>query len=54
MALRSRELTVVEHVTDALERLAADPFNTVITLDADRALARAATLDAELAAGDGR
>jgi aspartyl-tRNA(Asn)/glutamyl-tRNA(Gln) amidotransferase subunit A len=54
MALRSRELTVVEHVTDALERLAADPFNTVITLDADRALARAATLDAELAAGDWR
>jgi aspartyl-tRNA(Asn)/glutamyl-tRNA(Gln) amidotransferase subunit A len=54
MALRSRELSVVEHVTDALERLAADPYNTVITLDADRALARAATLDAELAAGDWR
>ena len=32
----------------------ADPFNTVITLDADRALARAAALDAELAAGEWR
>ena len=51
MALRSRELSVVEHVTDALDRLAADPFNAVITLDAERALARAAALDAELAAG---
>ena len=51
MALRSRELSAVEHVTDALDRLAADPYNTVITLDADRALARAAALDAELAAG---
>src|SRR3954447_2253582 len=50
MALRSRELSVVEHVTDALDRLAADPYNTVITLD-DRALERAAALDAELAAG---
>ena len=34
MALRSRELSAVEHVTDALDRLAADPYNTVITLDA--------------------
>ena len=50
MALRSRELSVVDHVTDALDRLAADPYNTVITLD-DRALERAAALDAELAAG---
>ena len=50
MALRSRELSVVEHVTDALDHLAADPYNTVITLD-DRALERAAALDAELAAG---
>jgi aspartyl-tRNA(Asn)/glutamyl-tRNA(Gln) amidotransferase subunit A len=50
MALRSRELSAVEHVTDALDRLAADPYNTVITLD-DRALERAAALDAELAAG---
>jgi Asp-tRNA(Asn)/Glu-tRNA(Gln) amidotransferase A subunit family amidase len=54
MALRSRECSVVEHVADALERLAADPFNTVITLDADRALARAAMLDAELARGEWR
>ena len=54
MALRSRELSVVEHVTDALDRLAADPFNAVITLDAERALARAAALDAELAAGHWR
>ncbi len=54
MALRSRELSVVEHVTDALDRLDADPFNTVITLDADRALARAKALDAELAAGEWR
>jgi len=50
MALRSRELSVVEHVTDALDHLAADPYNTVITLD-DRAPERAAALDAELAAG---
>src|SRR5690242_5456484 len=50
MALRSRELSVVDHVTDALDRLAADPYNTVITLD-DRAPERAAALDAELAAG---
>jgi aspartyl-tRNA(Asn)/glutamyl-tRNA(Gln) amidotransferase subunit A len=50
MALRSRELSVVEHVTDALDRLAADAYNTVITLD-DRAPERAAALDAELAAG---
>lgn len=54
MALRSRELSVVEHVTDALDRLAADPYNTVITLDAERALARAAALDAELADGGWR
>jgi aspartyl-tRNA(Asn)/glutamyl-tRNA(Gln) amidotransferase subunit A len=51
MALRSRELSVVEHVTDALDRLTADPFNTVITLDAERALDRAAALDAELGRG---
>jgi Asp-tRNA(Asn)/Glu-tRNA(Gln) amidotransferase A subunit family amidase len=51
MALRSRELSVAEHVGDALDRLRDDPFNAVITLDADRALARAAELDAELAAG---
>ena len=36
MALRSRELSVAEHVGDALDRLRHDPFNAVITLDADR------------------
>jgi aspartyl-tRNA(Asn)/glutamyl-tRNA(Gln) amidotransferase subunit A len=48
MALRARELSVVEHVTDVLRRLETDRFNAVIALDADRALARAAELDAEL------
>ena len=38
MALRSRELSVVEHVTDVLDRLAADTHNAVIALDADAAL----------------
>lgn len=51
MALRSRELSAVEHVTDVVERLTHDPFNTVVTLDAERALVRAAELDAELAGG---
>jgi len=54
IALRSRELSAVEHVTDALDRLAADRHNAVIALDADRALGRAAELDAELARGDWR
>lgn len=54
MALRSRELSVIEHVRDAVERLTHDPFGTVVTLDAERALARAATLDAELARGTWR
>jgi Asp-tRNA(Asn)/Glu-tRNA(Gln) amidotransferase A subunit family amidase len=52
MALRSRELSCVEHVADALDRLAADPYNCVITLDAERALATAAERDAELARGE--
>ena len=51
MALRSRELSPVEHVKAVLERLAGDTHNAVVTLDADGALARAAELDAELAGG---
>ncbi len=54
MALRSRELSVREHVVDALARLAADDHNAVIELDADRALATADALDAELRAGTWR
>lgn len=54
MALRSRETSSVEHVTDVLGRLAADTHNAVITLDAERALATAASLDAELARGQWR
>jgi aspartyl-tRNA(Asn)/glutamyl-tRNA(Gln) amidotransferase subunit A len=54
MALRSRELSVREHVADTLTRLAADDHNAVIALDADRALAAADALDAELAAGHWR
>ncbi|WP_252444314.1 amidase [Pseudonocardia humida] len=54
MALRSRELSVVEHVTDVLDRLAADTHNAVITLDTDAALKSAAGLDAELARGEWR
>jgi aspartyl-tRNA(Asn)/glutamyl-tRNA(Gln) amidotransferase subunit A len=40
--LASGELDSVAHVRDVLERLAADPFNTVVALDAERALAEAA------------
>src|SRR4051794_32827793 len=54
MALRARELSVVEHVNDVLRRLETDRFNAVIALDAERALDRAAELDAELARGDWR
>jgi aspartyl-tRNA(Asn)/glutamyl-tRNA(Gln) amidotransferase subunit A len=54
MALRSRELSPTEHVTDVLHRLAADTHNAVITLDAERALAQAAVLDAELSRGEWR
>jgi Asp-tRNA(Asn)/Glu-tRNA(Gln) amidotransferase A subunit family amidase len=54
MALRSRQLSVGEHVKDVLERLAADTHNVVIALDADAALAAAAERDAELARGEWR
>jgi hypothetical protein len=33
MAIRSGELSPAEHVTDTLDRLAADPYNAVVTLD---------------------
>ena len=51
MAIRSGELSPTEHIADVLERLAADPYNTVVTLDAERALAQAAALTDELAQG---
>ena len=54
MSLRSRELSATEHVRDVLDRLSADTFNAVITLDAERALAAAAERDAELARGEWR
>src|SRR4051812_4450162 len=54
MAIRSGELSPTEHVGDVLDRLAADPYNLVVTLDAERALAQAAALTEELAQGRGR
>ena len=54
LAIRSGELSPTEHVRDALDRLAADPFNLVVTLDADRALAEAALRTDELARGQWR
>lgn len=53
-AFRSGELSPTEHVTDVLDRLAADPYNLVVTLDAERALATARELTDELAAGQDR
>ena len=41
MAIRTGELTPTEHVTDALDRLADDEHNAVVTLDREGALARA-------------
>lgn len=38
----------VEHVTEALERLRADPYGAVVSLDAERALRDAAALRTEL------
>lgn len=54
MALRSGELSPTDHVADVLARLAADPHNIVISVDAEAALAQAATLTAELARGEWR
>ncbi|WP_433557564.1 amidase [Pseudonocardia xinjiangensis] len=54
MALRSGELSPVEHVTEILDRLAADTHNAVISLDTEAALAQAAALTAELARGEWR
>ena len=51
MAIRSGELSPTEHVTDALDRLAADPYNAVVTLDREGALAAAAALDRGAGAG---
>lgn len=53
-ALRSGELSPTEHITSVLDRLAADPYNAVIVLDAERALERAAELTAELRRGHDR
>jgi aspartyl-tRNA(Asn)/glutamyl-tRNA(Gln) amidotransferase subunit A len=50
-AIRAGELSPTEHVANVLDRLAADPHHVVITLDAERALAQAAALTAELADG---
>lgn len=53
-AIASGALSPVEHVRDACERLATDPFNAVVTLDASRALAEAEARTAELARGESR
>jgi Asp-tRNA(Asn)/Glu-tRNA(Gln) amidotransferase A subunit family amidase len=54
MQLRSGALSPVEHVTDTLERLAADTHNAVITLDAERAIEQARALTEELTRGEWR
>src|SRR3954469_4468045 len=54
MAIRSGELSPTEHVGDVLDRLAADPYNLVVTLDREGALAAAAALTEELAQGQWR
>lgn len=54
MALRSGELSPSEHVADVLDRLVADPYNAVIELDQERAVADAAARTAELHRGEWR
>jgi Asp-tRNA(Asn)/Glu-tRNA(Gln) amidotransferase A subunit family amidase len=54
MAIRSGELSPTEHIADVLGRLAADPYNAVVTLAGDRALAEAAARTEELARGQWR
>ena len=54
MAIRSGELSPTEHVADALDRLAGDPYNLVVTLARERALAEAAALTEELVRGQWR
>lgn len=50
-AIRSRQLSPAEHVADVLRRLRGDEHNAVVTLDEERALARAAVLTEELTCG---
>src|SRR5918912_357442 len=51
MAIRSGELSPTEHVAQVLDRLAADPHNLVVTVDAEGARKAAAALTEELAHG---
>ncbi|MET0862872.1 MAG: amidase [Nakamurella sp.] len=53
-AFRAGNLTPTDHVSGVLDQLAADPFNTVVTLDPEGALAAADGLTRELADGDWR
>lgn len=53
-ALRAGELSPVDHVRDACDRLAADTHGAVVVLDDGRALAEAAERAAELARGEWR
>jgi Asp-tRNA(Asn)/Glu-tRNA(Gln) amidotransferase A subunit family amidase len=53
-ALRTGELSPVDHVRRTCEALAADEHNAVVLLDADRALAEAALRADELARGEWR
>ncbi|NMH98346.1 amidase [Pseudonocardia sp. K10HN5] len=54
LAIRSGELSPIEHVRDVLDRLRADDHNAVVTLDEEGALRQAAALTEELAAGTWR
>lgn len=54
MAIRSGELSPVDHVTDALQRLAGDTCNAVVQLLDEQALREAKELTAELTDGHWR